>query len=197
MDETQVKLIIQNVVANALKAQSAMLDKKFKELEDKLALAYGISNVNGKPRTAQSDSSLENKIPIYDCVSKDILIKPILPCPSLSRFPSNCLMQLTQGLNQTTGSGGNNNILLHDKSRLHRCENCTNYNSSRPIKVCPINNKRFARESLRVFLSALNQNIISLHSILLSINYLRIRLKNGNCHAFWKIYPPPKIIKYL
>lgn len=40
------------MVANALKAQSALLDKKFKELEDKLALAYGISNVNGKPRTA-------------------------------------------------------------------------------------------------------------------------------------------------
>lgn len=192
MDESQVQLIIQNVVANALKAQSAILDKKFKELEDKLALAYGVSNVNGKPRTAQS---LENKNPIYDCVSKDILIKLILPCPPLSTFPSNCLMQLTQGLNQTTGSEGNNNILLRDKSRLHRCGNCTNYNSSRPIQICPINNKRFARESQRVFFSALNQNIISLHSILLSINYLRF--KNGNCHAFWKIYPPPKIIKYL
>lgn len=165
MDEAQIQLMIQNVVAAALKAQSAILDKRFKELEEKLAL-NGILPVKDKRKSSSFEIPLSTKKPSYVNVTKDIHIRPIFPCPSLSGFPCNCLRQSTYGLNQTIESVSNNIVLSQDNSTSFRCES--------------------------LLQSALNQKDILL-SALLIIELLKLKIANN--HSFWKIYPPPKIIK--
>lgn len=184
MDEAQVQLIIQNVVADALKAQSIILNKTFKEFEDKLA-AYD----NERRRAASFYLSLEPKSPSYDFATKDILINPILPCPSLSRFPSDCSIQPTIGLNQTTDLVSNRCTI--DKINIFQNVKLDHLKSSNNTGKCHliVTNRSV---NLPKFYPVSKHHTKSFTYELISC-YLRFPIINN--HAFWKIYPPPKIIK--
>lgn len=176
MDEEQVILMIQNVVSDALKEQSTILEKKFKEFEHKLAKAYGIS-VNEKLRL--SSFELE-KSPIYDFITKDNLIKPVLSCPPLSEFRSDCLRQPTNVLNQTKDS-----VSYHCScDKLTSSQLISNYHTHR------------AKSILYIMTLFVPTNYYTKSFTFNEIIYF-VRCLIENFHSFWKIYPPPKIIKNI